>query len=607
MFVWLFLLAPPAEPPQATPEGPDTTEQTQPAPEPEPPEPELTLRDEVAPDPVTDSTLVGAQQGEARTITVETDLYTATFSTKGGTLTSFLLKEYDRFDQETPVQLVDTSAAGALSMVFTTPANHVVDTRSFYFEPSRSSDQIDASSQQAELTFTARVGEGVLRKTYTFTPETYEVGLRVEQENAASFMTDEGYEMVWSGAVPFSEKPSNMEGEIQQHGAFARSGGEVEGIALASETYDEKTLRGEVSWTAVKNKYFTAVVIPDRTPTGAELIGERTGSPEEGTVAEFFTTSLMMPTAPSDGDTYRLYLGPLEFYRITDYDLGLFSMVDYGWDAFEWMTRPLAKFIFIPAFTFLSTFISNYGLVIIILAIIIKMLLYPLTRSSYRSMARMRELQPKLEAIKEKHGDDPQKQQQAMMKVYKETGVNPLGGCLPMFLQYPIIIALWQFLQQSIEIRQQGFLWANDLSAPDVILNLPFTIPFYGDFVAGFTILMGLSMIVQMRIQQGSGASTNPQAKMFMYIMPVFIFVIFNRFPSGLSLYYLMYNIVSAVQQKFINKSIEAEKDDDDSDSGKKRRSRKKASSSNGRGNGESKKGFFERLREKAEEAQRQR
>ncbi len=145
------------------------------------------------------------------------------------------------------------------------------------------------------------------------------------------------------------------------------------------------------------------------------------------------------------------------------------------------------------------------------------------------------------------------------MKLYKTSGVNPLGSCLPMFLQYPIIITLWQFLQQSIEIRQQGFLWANDLSAPDAILNLPFEIPFYGDFVAGFTVLMALSMVIQMRLQPT--AASGMQAKIFMYVMPVFMLVIFNSFPSGLSLYYLCYNVITAGQQKLINNSIEAEKE----------------------------------------------
>ena len=169
-------------------------------------------------------------------------------------------------------------------------------------------------------------------------------------------------------------------------------------------------------------------------------------------------------------------------------------------------------------------------------------------------MAKMRELQPRMEAIKEKYGDNPQKQQQATMKMYKETGVNPLGGCLPMLLQYPIIIALWQFLPQAIELRQQGFLWATDLSAPDILFHLPFDIPFYGSYVAGFTMLMGLSMVAQMKVSMTN--QNNAQAKIFTYVFPVMIFVIFNKLASGLNLYYLCYNVLTAIQQKLINKQI---------------------------------------------------
>lgn len=157
------------------------------------------------------------------------------------------------------------------------------------------------------------------------------------------------------------------------------------------------------------------------------------------------------------------------------------------------------------------------------------------------------------------------------MRMYRESGVNPAGGCLPMLLQYPVIIALWQFLPQSIEIRQQGFLWAPDLSAPDAVVNLPFEIPFYGDFISGFTVLMGLSMIVQMKIQSGATASTNPQMKVFMYLFPGMIFVIFNRLASGLSLYYLCFNVLTAAQQMYMNRNSQTAKPEEEASTQPKR------------------------------------
>ena len=554
MFVWLWWIAPsPDQLSNTEPPITDTAAVAGQLPDEVPDEQRATRAVPV------DSAFAAAQQGEEQFVTVETGLYTARFSTKGGTPVSFQLKEYKKFDQETPVELVAGDEAGALGLVFTTPSNHVVDTRSFFFDSPAAGQTVVVADEPVSIVFEAQLGGGSIRQTYTFTPDEYDVALHVEQQNASTFATEEGYEIVWNGGIPLTE--GNPETEAQASGAFARSGGETESVELNSDAYEEKRLSGTVAWAAVKSKYFTSVIIPSGQTRGAELIGERMGETDSPTLWEDYSISVLMPPAAPEGDAFNLYIGPMEFYRISDYGIGLYDMVDYGWDAMEWMTRPLAKFVFIPTFTFLSQFIANWGLVIIVFACLIKIVLYPLTKSSYKSMARMRELQPKMEAIKEKYGDNPQKQQEAMMKMYRETGINPLGGCLPMLLQYPILIALWMFLPSAIEIRQQGFLWANDLSAPDAILNLPFTIPLYGNFVAGFTLLMGLSMIVQMKIQM-TPSSSNAQAKVLTYVMPLMLFVFFNRLASGLSLYYLVYNIVTAIQQKYINSHIEKLKDE---------------------------------------------
>ena len=560
MLLWFWLLAPPQPVEPMSPEDPVADpEYVEPTPGPPQDLPAAGLPPVGAPDliPSTepDTSLIAPMTGKARLITVETDLYQATFSTKGATLTSFTLKEYAQFDQVTPVRLVDTTSAGALSIAFTTPRSHLIDTRLIHFQTAHESDTLIVGEAPAQLHFETRIGEGALRQTYTFHPGEYEIGLSIDQENPGTWSTREGYELVWEGGIPFTE--NDPDDEAQASGVYARSGGEMESVLLDGDAFDEQHLSGSVSWVAVKSKYFTTVMIPSGATRGAELIGENIDAQGDASRWENYSMRLLMPQPEGRTDEFRLYVGPMEFYRITDYDLGLYDMVDYGWDFFEWMTRPLAKWIFIPVFTFLASFIPGYGFVIIVFSILIKIVLYPLTKTSYRGMARMRELQPKMEEIKKKYGDNPQKQQEQMMKMYKESGVNPLSGCLPMLLQYPIIIALWLFLPQSIEIRQKGFLWANDLSAPDVILNLPFNIPLYGDFVAGFTLLMGISMIFQMRLQ--ASPTTNPQAKIFTYVFPVIIFAIFNRLASGLSLYYLVYNIVTAIQQQYINRRIAAE------------------------------------------------
>lgn len=502
-----------------------------------------------------DSLVTPAGGMQERLFRVESDMYTAVLSSRGGTFTSFELGAFKVAGSGKPVQLVDTTKVGAMGLIFTSPASRIYDTRALHFESSRRDTLIRVAGAEETLTFTTRIAGGEVRYTYTFKPETYEVGLRVALDDPASFVTPQGYELAWNGGIPFTEK--DIETSSAQSGAYARSGGEVEAVQVTSDPYGEKTLNGVVDWVAVKSKYFTVAIMPQAETRGADLLGERFGDVSQSYLRHDYVASLRMPL-PTAVHDFTMYMGPMEVRRISRYDLDLYDMVDYGWDFFEVITRPLAKFVFTPVFDFMARFVPNYGIVIILLSLLIKLVLSPLTKSSFRSMAKMKELQPRMEVIKEKYPDDPTKQQQAMMKMYKETGVNPLGGCLPMLLQYPIIIALWQFLPQAIEIRQEGFLWAADLSAPDAILQLPFTIPFFGDFVAGFTLLMGISMVFQMKIQMASTPS-NAQAKIFTYVFPVMLFVIFNRLASGLSLYYLCYNVLTALHQRLINRQIAAE------------------------------------------------
>ena len=508
--------------------------------------------DRVAAAPL-DSAFATATSGDERLITVQTDLYRAQFSTKGATLRSFVLSDYNKAGEtEEAVDLV-ASEDGALALAFTPPQGRYIDSRALYFDtPELSGGALDVTDGPETLVFDVVLPGGTLRQTYTFTPGEYEIGLQIEELGGDLLSSSGGYELVWDGGIPFAEASASLEAAAS--GAYARSGGEVEQVNLVKEPSESQRLNGAVDWVAVKDKYFIAAIIPDGSTEGAELEGERFGEAGDLDFAEDFAVRLLMPRPRGEADGYRLYLGPMEFERIGAYDLDLYDVVDYGFGAF--ITRPIAKFIISPSFRFLGGLLPNYGLVIILFAFLVKMLLYPLTKVAYKNTARMRELQPKLDVVKEKYGDDPQKQQEAMMKVYRETGVNPLAGCLPMLLQYPIIIALWRYFQNSIVIRQESFLWANDLSAPDPILNLPFSIPLYGDFVAGFTLLMGLSMIVQMKVSMSGSTAMGGQQKVIMYMMPLMFFVFFNRFPSGLSLYYLGFNFLSIIQQRLVNKQV---------------------------------------------------
>ncbi len=631
MFGWIFWFSPsPQQQQSQQAAGPaDTTEQTDPsapaadtgandAPEASPSEASSSTADAGAdapePDadrpeaPAPDSVTAAALQGTQRSIVVESDLYTVVLSTKGATIERFTLKEYKQFNQKDPVQVVDTTAGGTFALSFTTPTRRRVDTRSLYFSANTEADTVRIADESKTLTFETQLGDGALRQSYTFHPDDYDLGLAIEQERPRSFLTSDGYELIWQGGMPYSE--GGEEDELRYTGLFARNGEQIKSLKLSDASRNQERIEeieGDVSWMAVKNKYFTAAVMPDRPETalGASLSGRKEGRATSEAAFKDLTGRLQMPL-PREAthvDNFHLYAGPIDYYSLADYGRNLYGMVDYGWDWFEWMTKPLAEYLYIPMLTYLGGGLPSwlfggglpYGIIVILMAVFIKTVVYPLTKSSYRSMAQMRELQPKMQEIKDKYDDEPEKQQEEMMQLYRETGVNPLGGCLPMFLQYPILISLYQFIPKSIQLRQESFLWAADLSAPDKILQLPFEIPFYGDYVAGFTLLMGLAMIVTMRVQSTGGGAAGGQAKIFMYAMPGVIFFIFNRFASGLSLYYLFYNIVTAAQQKWINMQLEKEKDDD-------------GNLTNGRpeGEAEGEKGFFARLMERAEEVQKQ-
>ncbi len=512
-----------------------------------------------------DSLYLDATTGTERSITVITDLFTAVLSTKGATLTSFQLSEYKKFDQVTPVQIVDTTQNGALSFLLTPRTGSLLSTKDVFFSlegvdvEGEQDLSIDASDESQTLTFVASPGDGRLRISYTFTPGSYEVGLELTQAASPSFSRDDGYDLVWSGGIPFSEGDPEQEARVTA--AYAMSGGELVKLGLDREPTEREIINGEVTWAAVKEAFFAAFLIPENTTEGAELQGVQQGEPGDSTFAETYGVRLSMSDMATEGDRFKLYIGPLEYRRISSYGLDLYEVVDYGFG--QAISRPIARYVIIPSFNFLSRFIPNYGLIIIIFAVLVKIILFPLTRSSFKSMAKMRTLQPAMNELKEKYADNQQKQQQEMMKLYKDSGVNPVGSCLPQLLQLPILYALFRFFPSAIEIRQASFLWAGDLSAPDVILNLPFTIPMYGNYVAGFTLLMGISLFVQMQMQGGGMSApgqSNAQTKIFQYAFPAMLFFFFNRFASGLSLYYLTYNVVTAVQQRFINKHIEDEK-----------------------------------------------
>lgn len=324
-----------------------------------------------------------------------------------------------------------------------------------------------------------------------------------------------------------------------------------------SETKDDALkLEARTNWVAFKQDFFTvAMVNPDGfSSSGSEIA--ITTLPDDTLFSKRYEAKLFFAQPPSERANLamKLYLGPNQYNTLRQTGIPEFSrIIDLGWGIFGWMNR----FLVIPIFNFLSQFNLSYGIIILVLTVAIKLLLLPIAFKNQKSSLRMRALKPEIETINAKYGkDDLMKKQQATMDLYRKAGVSPVAGCVPMLLQLPVLYAMFRFFPSSIELRQQSFLWADDLSSYDSILQLPFSIPAYGSHVSLFTLLMAASTIIytlvnskQMPQQQGM-----PNMKLMMYLFPVMMLFFMNSLPSGLSYYYLLANVISILQMTVISR-----------------------------------------------------
>ncbi len=300
-----------------------------------------------------------------------------------------------------------------------------------------------------------------------------------------------------------------------------------------------------------KQQYFNATLIADK---GFENGDVKIEYQEKSPDLKSMKARLTIPYGHGNSENFpmRFYLGPNHYQTLLSYEIEMEDLIPLGWP----VVRQVNKYMIIPLFNFLKDYVGNYGLIILILTIIIKLALFPLTYRTYLSGAKMKLVKPELDDIKEKYKGDQQKIGVEQMKLFRQVGANPLGGCLPMLLQMPFLIAMFYFFPASIELRQEGFLWATDLSSYDSIYDLPFSIPFYGDHVSLFTLLMCVTTIIYTKTNAAmTGQSTQmPQMKMMMYMMPIMMLFIFNDFSSALTYYYFLQNVISFGQQWVIKK-----------------------------------------------------
>jgi YidC/Oxa1 family membrane protein insertase len=497
-----------------------------------------------------------AATGEDGTVVIENDLLAITLNKKGGHPLAVELKKYQTYDS-LPLLLFN-GENNRFSIDFFT-GNKPISTQDLYFEPSAQGFSVSGEDKKS-LSMRVTAGEEqYIEYVYTLTGNSYMVDFdinfvgmnQVLDRNATSL------DLHWKNDLPHQEK--SLQNERDNSTIYYRfSDDEVDYI---SERSDEKEkITTDLQWVAFKQQFFSTVLIAkDGWEATTEI--ETRHDETNDSIVKTFEAKLLIPFGRTDIEQFplQIYYGPNHYNTLKDYDLGLEKMIPLGWGIFGWVNR----FAVIPVFNLLKDTGLGYGIIILILTLVIKLVLMPFTYKAYMSTAKMRVLKPEIEELNKKFEgkDDPMAKQQATMALYNKAGVNPLGGCLPMLFQMPILIALFRFFPASIELRQQSFLWADDLSSYDSIYDLPFDIPFYGDHISLFTLLMTISTIFYTRLNMSMQAGTPQmeQMKWMMYLMPVMMLGWFNNYASGLSYYYFLANVVTFAQNYAFGKLVDDE------------------------------------------------
>lgn len=472
---------------------------------------------------------VSATQTEEQFYSVSTLLYSAEISTKnGGSITSFSLHNY-KYHDSLKVNLITGRNKNNLLIGFRTIDGDVVSLNNPWAS-GKGNSSLNLGSRSETLQFFTNVNGHAITKTLTFSPNSYEIGIDIDFARAREILSQGEYGLSWAGGLPTTEKNEKDDRSYFQGNALL--GDELHSTKLSSKNITEDKLRGTTRWTAIRSKYFVSALIPSNPSNGA-IVG---GIIEDG--HPYYSMTIMNNV--SEVSSFTLYLGPLKKSLIEDLNVELEKIMNFG----VWIFRHIAKGV-LWALKKMYDFIPNYGVVLILFALIIKIIVYPLTKKTYQSSREMQAIQPLIAKIKEKYKHDPKRLNKEQMKLFKEHGVNPLGGCLPLLLQMPLLISLFIVFRSTIELRGQPFaFWITDLSAPD-------TIAMVGGFPINILpVFMALTMFIQQKMMQPTAGTG--QNKYMLYFMNVFFLFIFYTFPSGLNLYYALFNLFTILQQKFL-------------------------------------------------------
>jgi YidC/Oxa1 family membrane protein insertase len=503
-----------------------------------------------------------AATGEKHIYFVENDLMRIGFSSYGGKIISVELKDFLTWDGQ-PLLLMDSDTNTFGFSFFAN--NRTINTNIFYFQPEwYGADPDDNNTLKISGDNEGRFGlrlytssdstfnkDQYIEYLFTLKGNNYMLDFDVNFRNLENTIdAGRGYiDMEWSADLRKQEKHVD-----QFNGSTIYYKINEDKVEYLSETKtDEESLRDQIKWLSFKQQFFSSTLIADTYFVDPIMRVSTSETPpsERYLRSLYYKVGVPYNGAKDEAIGLSMYFGPNKYNILRKYKLDLERQIPLGWSFFlmQWINR----YAVLPVFNFLGSFGWNYGIVILVLTILLKFVLFPVAYKTYLSSAKMRLLKPEVDEIGQKYPkkEDAMKKQQAVMAMYKKAGVNPMSGCIPILLQMPILIAMFRFFPASIELRQQPFLWANDLSSYDSIMNLPFTIPFYGDHVSLFTLLMTISTIIYTYLNNqmmGTGSQQMPGMKTMMYLMPIMFLGIFNNYSSGLSYYYLLVNLLTFAQ-----------------------------------------------------------
>ncbi|NQU81706.1 MAG: membrane protein insertase YidC, partial [Bacteroidetes bacterium] len=496
--------------------------------------------------------------GENSFITLENDKVKIELSTLGGRVYSAEIKNYQTHDS-LPLMLFDGDST-EFGLRFFTIDNKPIETKMFYFKPVKEKTGFDASGSTQSVPLRLEVDEyRYIEFLYTLEPGSFMVNLDITLYGMDKIIAGNvnSLDLNWEIFMPQQEKGRQNENNYSSL-KYKFFEGEVAGFRMRStKDVEEEDIPTKIKWVGFKDQFFSSVIIADNFFVNGYMRSEQIDSEKH---FRNMRTELGIPYEGKSEEkiNLRFYFGPNHFQTLKKHGLELKELVYLG----KSIIRYINQYVIITLFNWLNNYIGNYGIIILILTIIIKTVLFPFTFKSYMSQAKMRVLKPQVDEINAKFPkkEDAMKKQQATMALYKKAGASPMGGCLPMLLQMPVLFAMFRFFPSSIELRQEGFLWAHDLSTYDSILNLPFEIPMYGDHVSLFTLLMTVSTIVTMKINSPATGSTQmPGMKGMMYIMPVMFMLILNNFSAGLTYYYFLANMITFGQNLITKRFVDEE------------------------------------------------